>query len=277
MCRPGTYTRTAALDNLIDSFLSGNDAGLPQAPEKQIISLGAGTDTRCLRLFSQRSSPVVTYHEVDFPTISKQKLTTVSASPRLRQVLPNPVELEGGSWRTQSSTGSDLWCHGVDLRQLARTEEPPPVLLQGLKTDVPTLLVSECCLCYLQTSEAAGVIKAFTDRIPNLGIVIYEPTKPDDPFGRMMVSNLAARGIRMPTLEKYREPRDQESRLRDAGFDQVRQMTVDGIWEKWIPESEKERVDGLEGLDEVEEWKLLAGHYIVAWAWKGSGFESWLQ
>jgi [phosphatase 2A protein]-leucine-carboxy methyltransferase len=150
-------------------------------------------------------------------------------------------------------------------------------VLQGLKTDVPTLLVSECCLCYLQTSEAGEVIKWFTDRIPNLGIVIYEPIKPDDPFGRMMVSNLAARGIRMPTLEKYREPRDQEGRLRDAGFDHVRQMTVDEIWEKWIPETEKERVDGLEGLDEVEEWKLLAGHYIVAWAWKGTGFGSWLR
>lgn len=260
------------MDHLVDLFLSKDDADLPQ--ERQIISLGAGTDTRCLRMFSEQSSPVVTYHEVDFPTICKQKFTAISTTPRLGQILPNPVELGGGSWRAQAPSGSELWCHGIDLRDLARTEDTS--VLKGLKTNVPTLLVSECCLCYLQTSEAGDLIKWFTDRIPNLGIVIYEPIKPDDPFGRMMISNLAARGIGMPTLEKYREPRDQESRLRDAGFDEVRQMTVDEIWEKWIPASEKERVDSLEGLDEVEEWKLLAGHYIVVWASKGSGFGPWL-
>ena len=115
----------------------------------------------------------------------------------------------------------------------------------------------------------------FAHKIPNLGVVIYEPVKPDDPFGRMMVSNFSARGIRMPTLEQYKQPVDQEKRLRDAGFDQVRQLTVDEIWEKWVSESEKERVDGLEGLDEVEEWKLLAGHYMIVWGWKGSGFDAW--
>lgn len=77
----------------------------------------------------------------------------------------------------------------------------------------------------------------------------------------------------MPTLEIYRRPTDQEVRLREAGFNEVRQMTVDDIWERWIHEDEKERVDSLEGLDEVEEWKLLAGHYIVAWGWKGDGFK----
>ena len=76
----------------------------------------------------------------------------------------------------------------------------------------------------------------------------------------------------MPTLDVYRQPADQEVRLREAGFEQVRQMTVDNIWQRWVNSDEKERVDGLEGLDEVEEWKLLAGHYIVAWGWKGDQF-----
>lgn len=75
----------------------------------------------------------------------------------------------------------------------------------------------------------------------------------------------------MPTLEVYKEPRDQEERLREAGFDEVRQMTVDKIWERWVGEEEKERVEGLEMLDEVEEWVLLAGHYIVVWGWRGEG------
>lgn len=270
--RAGTYTRTTALDILVDQFLSESD-GHPTA-EKQIVSLGAGTDTRCLRLLSQSLPRAITYHEVDFPVICDSKFSTVSKQAALRTILQVPVYVEGDkSWKAQSQNGSQLWCHGLDLRELAHAGDTSK--LNGIKTDLPTLLISECCLCYLQMAEAEGVIKYFADRIPDLGIVLYEPVKPDDPFGRMMISNLAARGVRMPTLDAYKEPQDQETRLRDAGFAQVKVMTVDRIWDTWVPEKEKERVDCLEGLDEVEEWKLLAGHYVVAWAWRGAGFERW--
>lgn len=75
----------------------------------------------------------------------------------------------------------------------------------------------------------------------------------------------------MPTLEAYPTPADQERRLREeGGFEQVRCRTMDRIWERWVSEGEKRRVDEVEGgLDEVEEWVLLAGHYVVAWGWKG--------
>ncbi|KAJ0115384.1 hypothetical protein J7T55_012663 [Diaporthe amygdali] len=278
----GTYTRTTALDRLINAFL-GPDFGANEPLQfRQIVSLGAGTDTRCFRLFSsQRRRRGLIYHEVDFPSISSRKRMIVQATPALRSVLPGPVPTDDGaasaSWRsTPEGEGNQYWCHGLDLRDLAGDDgEDDPLLskLKGLRTDVPTLLISECCLCYLETAEARSVIKRFTHRIPDLGLVIYEPVKPDDAFGRQMASNLAARRIRMPTLEVYKQPRDQEQRLRDAGFKEVRQKTVDSIWGQWVSEEEKERVDGLEGLDEVEEWQLLAGHYIVAWGWKGPHFD----
>jgi [phosphatase 2A protein]-leucine-carboxy methyltransferase len=274
LLRTGTYTRTTALDILVDQFLSANNEQTSR--EKQIISLGAGTDTRSLRLFSQPRSQIITYHEVDFPVISDNKFATVSKQAALRTLLPDPVFLgEDRSWKAQSPNGSQLWCHGLDLRELAQAGDTPQ--LNGIRADLPTLLISECCLCYLQPSEATDVIKYFTDRIPDLGIILYEPIKPDDPFGKMMISNLAARGVRMPTLSAYKEPTDQERRLQDAGFEQVKVMTVDKIWDTWVSQEEKERVDVLEGLDEVEEWKLLAGHYVVAWAWRGAGFEGWTR
>ncbi|KAJ9155007.1 Leucine carboxyl methyltransferase 1 [Pleurostoma richardsiae] len=270
----GTYTRTTALDTLIDSFLSSPDDGT--VPERQIVSLGAGTDTRCFRLFSRPAQGVrLTYHELDFPLMTSKKLQIVQGVPRLRQILPDPVS-EGISWRSRPRDGCEYWCHGEDLRNLTHREhEGAPPNLKGLRTDVPTLLISECCLCYLETSEAQDAIRWFTDKIPNIALVLYEPIKPDDPFGKMMVSNLAARRIRMPTLEVYKEPEHQDARLREAGFTEVRHRLIDDIWETWVSEEEKERVDSLEGLDELEEWKLLAGHYIIAWGWRGSGFERW--
>ncbi len=202
----------------------------------------------------------------------------VRATPLLRQVLPDPTAQADGSWHVRTETGNQLWCHGRDLRELSKSpSQDSPAILAGLRTDVPTLLISECCLCYQETSEAKAVIEWFTSKIPSIGILIYEPIRPDDAFGRVMVSNLAARDIAMPTLAVYKERGDQETRLKDAGFDSVRQMTVDEAWDRWVPAEEKERVNSLEGLDEVEEWHLLARHYIIAWGWRGGGFGPWLE
>lgn len=281
----GTYTRTTALNRLIDSFLDPGPSGSGELQEaRQIISLGAGTDTRCFRLFSpQGRRRGLIYHEIDFPPCSSRKRMIVQSTSALRNILPDPVPTEDGtgsaSWRSNpEGEGNQYWCHGLDLRDLSKDHwrsDASSSRLRGLRTDVPTLLVSECCLCYLESPEAKDVVEYFVDRIPNLGLVLYEPVKPDDAFGRQMVSNLAARKIQMPTLDAYKNPKDQEDRLRQAGFEEVRQKTVDDMWGHWVSEEEKERLDGLEGLDEVEEWQLLAGHYIIAWGWKGQGFSGW--
>lgn len=260
----GTYTRTTALDRLISSFLSST-----ATQERQIISLGAGTDTRCFKLFSQPNQAGLIYHEIDFPAIASKKLHLVNAIPQLRNIIPNTVA-ENNSWGSSSlQNGCQYWCHGLDLRDLLKDDAKP---LRGIRADTPTLLISECCLCYLEIPEAKGVTDYFTESIPNLATIIYEPIYPDDPFGKQMVSNLAARRIRMPTLDAYQDPAKQNSRLKEAGFDLTRSLTIGDVWRKWIAEDEKERVDNLEGLDEVEEWNLLADHYIVAWAWRGDGF-----
>ncbi|KAL8371886.1 hypothetical protein RB595_001611 [Gaeumannomyces hyphopodioides] len=270
----GTYTRTSGLDTFIDRFVAAPEGADERPQERQIVSLGAGTDTRSLRLLSRPGVSGIVYHEIDFPLICAKKLNIIKA-PALRHLLSTPtVEDDGSSWCCQTPDGkSQLHFHGLDLRQLTQQPEESP--LKGLRTDIPTLLVSECCLCYLETSEARDVIKWFADKIPNLGVLIYEPTKPDDPFGKTMVSNLAARGIAMPTLQDYRLPADQDARLKALGLEHARHLTVDNVWANWVPEPEKERVDSLEGLDEVEEWKLLAGHYVISWGWRGSGFRLW--
>ncbi|KAI1493770.1 S-adenosyl-L-methionine-dependent methyltransferase [Biscogniauxia mediterranea] len=263
----GTYTRTAALDRLVSSFLSGREGG-----ERQIISLGAGTDTRCFKLLSQPTQAGLIYHEIDFPVIARKKLQLVNSIPSLRAIIPN-AKVEGETWSNQQlPNGCQYWCHGLDLRDLLKEDFNS---INGVRTDIPTLLISECCLCYLEVPESSNIIKHFTDRIPSLSVIVYEPIHPNDPFGKQMVSNLAARRIRMPTLEEYTDSNKQEARLRDAGFDFTKSLTIEKIWEKWITTEEKERVDSLEGLDELEEWNLLAGHYIVAWAWRGKGFEGW--
>ncbi|KAG5755490.1 hypothetical protein H9Q69_001595 [Fusarium xylarioides] len=280
----GTYTRTISLDTLIESFLDGDQDSEQGAGPKQVVSLGAGTDTRPFRLFFSESRPGLVYHELDFEVVTSKKLRTVQATPKLRNILKDATQLTEHSW-SANPTGCEYYCHGQDLRGFSQSKTPKEedetepttkeISLPGLRTDIPTLLLSECCLCYLTATEASDVLNFFSSRIPNLGTIIYEPIRPDDAFGKMMVSNLAARRIQMPTLQMYQTPEDQRARMSKAGFEKVYHMTIEDIWQNWVSADEKRRVDSLEGLDEVEEWKLLAAHYIVVWASKGEGFESW--
>lgn len=269
----GTYVRTTALDLLIDSFLKSTPASSP----KQILSLGAGTDTRYFRLRARGAHQELIYHEFDFPRVSAAKLQIVKSQPEIflrdgAEVFQDDGDgmLEGGEWgigmRDGEQSGARYFCHPLDLRSLPARET-----VHGLKSDVPTLVISECCLCYLEPSIASSVISWFTTRIPSLGIVLYEPIEPSDAFGQMMAGNLAARGIVMPTVDVFKTLSDQEQRMREAGYGAgAGAQTIERIWERWVGEGERERVDGLEGLDEVEEWQMLARHYAVVWGWTES-------
>ncbi|KAG9235160.1 S-adenosyl-L-methionine-dependent methyltransferase [Amylocarpus encephaloides] len=294
----GTYARTTALDILINAFLSHEPLSTDDiTPTRQIISLGAGTDTRYFRLRAKNMHHNLIYHEFDFPSVCATKRQITSGS---RSLSMQDDSMELFAWQENKTTEEDqepAWgfarredssdirycCHPLDLRSLPYT--PPMSLLDyftGVRSDIPTLIISECCLCYLEVENAQEVVEWFADRIESLGIILYEPIGVDDPFGQMMVSNLAARNITMPTVKVYKTLDDQKRRLSDliihttddGGAQEAE--TVGNIWEKWISPQEKERVDNLEGLDEVEEWQMLARHYAVVWGWRGkSGWENW--
>ncbi|KAL4750685.1 leucine carboxyl methyltransferase 1 [Aspergillus terricola var. indicus] len=291
----GTYVRTTAIDQLVASFLGLKADSDPtwNTKKKQIISLGAGSDTRVFRLLSLRPALDIVYHEIDFAVNNIAKIKAIRGTPLLQRVL-------GQSQVSISDEGDELHSpayhiHAVDLRTLAQKGEgdgltgrdPRHRLQDFVDTTLPTLLLSECCLIYLSPNEAAGVVRYFTQTLfpaseesEALALVLYEPIRPDDAFGRTMVANLAARGIQLQTLHQYASLRAQRQRLREHGFNGGQAAAdVDFLWERWVTEDEKERVAGLEMLDEVEEWKLLAQHYCVAWGWRegSTRFAGWRE
>ena len=273
----GTYVRTTAIDRLVHNFLSA-EPGV----KKQIISLGAGSDTRFFRLQASGSycPESMIYHELDFAANTTSKISTLIQTKSIKGCVAGPLEI--------SSDGSKLHSpkyhiHPVDLRSLFPSEDPmnpkaKPVALDHVDVTLPTLLISECCLIYLEPAAAEGVLEYFASLFPSstsLGVALYEPINPFDSFGKMMVSNLAARGIVLQTLQKYHSLEIQKTRLRKHGFIGAAAEDVDFLWENWISAKEKERVAALEMVDEVEEWKLLAQHYCVAWGWRGKEDSVW--
>ncbi|KAL4795338.1 leucine carboxyl methyltransferase 1 [Aspergillus venezuelensis] len=288
----GTYVRTTTIDQLVARFLGltpDSDATW-KSEKKQIISLGAGSDTRMFRLLSMRPAPDIIYHELDFAVNNVAKIRAIRGTPILQRVLGRPEDV------SISEAGDELrtpnyYIHAVDLRTLAHEGDGNATTAHKLKefvdSSLPTLLLSECCLVYLSPNEASDVVRYFThtlfpanEKSEALALILYEPIRPDDAFGRTMVANLATRGIQLQTLHKYASLEAQRRRLREQGFDGGQAAAdVDFLWERWVAEEEKERVAGLEMLDEMEEWKLLAQHYCVAWGWRegSTRFSGWRE
>ncbi|KFY74608.1 hypothetical protein V499_05355 [Pseudogymnoascus sp. VKM F-103] len=260
----GTYVRTIVLDRLIENFINAHPS-----QNVQIISLGAGTDTRYFRYLDRGHKDQILYHELDFPIISANKLAFVNRSDKLappgsefnalRAVPDHEPEKKMWGYFTDGEKKAGYLFHPVDLRSL-------PAEIDNIRTDLPTLLVSECCLCYLTTEQADAVLNFFTSRIPTIGTVIYEPTNPTSAFGRVMTSNLAARNLAMPSISTYDSLDAQLERLRAAGLDMFQEgASISWLWDNWIEDEEKVRLGQMQMFDEEEEWRLLGRHYLVVW------------
>ena len=215
----------------------------------------------------------VIYHEVDFASNTRQKISAIRKSANLSERIGSPTEI---IFQETELDGPYYHIHAIDLRTMRPGNASNAGSMRHVDTSLPTLLLSECCLIYLEPSAADAVVNCFTEQLfPSstpLGLVLYEPINPFDAFGKVMVSNLAQRGIVLQTLQKYNSLEAQKGRLRGQGFvDGQEALDVNSIYERWVEENEKERVSGVEMLDEVEEWILLARHYCVAWGWRNGG------
>ncbi|KAF2031095.1 leucine carboxyl methyltransferase [Setomelanomma holmii] len=259
----GTYVRTTAIDELVTKFLLTDPSSA-----KQIISLGAGTDTRFFRLLDLYPNTRLVYHEIDFPTNTVAKITCIQKQPLLyRKLLHIPT--------TSTSYHSDTYnMHALDLRSLASSsDDAPRPKIPNLDPTLPTLILSEMCLVYLQPLTVQKIVSSLLTHYLRLtspaSIILYEPILPLDAFGRTMISNLRSRNIHLHTLTAYPELGDQRVRLKGYGFDEAAKAEdTSYIWRKWISEEEKERVGSLEFLDEFEELELLLRHYCIAWGWR---------
>ncbi|OQN99854.1 hypothetical protein B0A48_14624 [Cryoendolithus antarcticus] len=254
----GTYVRSQAIDHLMELALNDETQAC-----RQVISLGAGSDTRYFRM-SQNYR--VQYHELDFEANISTKRAAFERSSELTS-----------HEKRYTMTGAAHHLHAIDLRELASDDAPT---LPHIDWTLPTVILSECCLCYLAPDTAGAVIRYFTSRLQSsVGLILYEPIRPNDAFGKTMVTNLGSRGIHLQTLKRYHSLEAQRHRIKLAGLDAGQgARDVYQIWESeaWISRAERERVEALEWLDEIEEWKLLACHYCVAWGWRGQHFsETW--
>ena len=196
----GTHARTWAIDALVDQFLDAHDDTC------QVLSLGAGTDSRFWRLKKERQHqasnaapprwPCANWVEVDFPEQTAPKARAIATKPDLKSWLGSSVRIERGGL---GLSAEDYTLLPGDLRHLDQLSDS--LLVGGTSTTkppldrtLPTLLLLECVLVYLEPEITSSLLTWFCEtfhQVRGSAIVGYDPFRLQDQFGTVMKRNLA--------------------------------------------------------------------------------------
>jgi tRNA wybutosine-synthesizing protein 4 len=164
----------------------------------------------------------------------------------------------------------------ADLRNVASLDAA--LAEAGLNRELPTLFLAECVLVYMPDAAASQLLRwAARGPGPTL-FAAFEMVKPEDAFGQVMLRHLRARGCELHGMVSHPNLPAQRLRFSAAGFEdpgEGRPCAWDmlAVYDLFLDPAERRRVEDLELLDELEEWRLLMGHYCLALAANGPGCE----
>ena len=224
----------------------------------QIINLGAGCSTLFWRLKKDGTidSSKVSFYEVDLKDTALAK----------RRIIQSREELSSLTKEGYVLVSADL----RDMRGVQKCLEE-----QSLKSDIPTLLISECTLMYLPPKSSSAVISwASTFFSSRLAFITYEPFRPEDKYGAMMIKNFRERGCDLLTMKEFPCLKSQKARYEKRGFTDVRVLDMVHIFSSHLDQKVLRKILRLEMFDEFEEWNLIQGHYCFVLALRDDGDSS---
>ena len=282
---------------LIRRFLELAPRGEGEGASRQVLVLGAGFDTAAFQLQREGALAGSAYFELDFADVVREKSRIVREQRLLCGSLCGPAAggepLDGrieacpdtGELTVQASADSGRYClRAVDLRQLECVRET--LMQAGFDTALPTLVVAECVLIYMEAQHSDALIEWVGSSLPRAAFLVYEQIRPHDPFGRMMVGNIAARGCPLRSIgallacpasasgphraalraAQYPDLEDVCGRFRSRGWDWAVAQDMDAVYRHVLDADEKARTERLEMFDEFEEWHMLMQHYCLLYA-----------
>ncbi|SJX65056.1 related to PPM1-carboxyl methyltransferase [Sporisorium reilianum f. sp. reilianum] len=233
----GTYLRCSTIDAEIETFLKQGDG------QKQIISIGAGSDSRYWRFMSDAdlSQRLHHYVEIDFAENTSQKLSRILRSPILRSHLDptstihgvplteltqqsQSVDPQSNTSETQRSDvvrSSKYTLLAADVRRL-HPDTPPTQRIDvdrllfaentHLDPALPTLVLFECVLAYIAPDRADWLVALLGRTFAQIHALSYDialagdsdhPAPTPSRFGKVMLQNLEMRKLSLPGAKAY--------------------------------------------------------------------------
>lgn len=265
----GTFVRVAAIDAICEQFApppaSSSSAASGEQPQRQILSLGAGLDTRAWRM-RRTGSSLRRYVEVDLPQVVALKTKMLRAAQRARA---NGARTTGEHAPAEDAPDGLLAAPedalvSVDLADL---DSLRAALVEArFDPSLPTLVLIECVLVYMAPQLGSSLLRFLSDYLPDAACLAYEMIRPDDAFGRQMRANLESRGLRIPGIDGCSDTSAHEARFAACGWQGADAVDMLHWYDHFLPRAERTRVERLEWLDEMEEWQLLLSHYCFVLA-----------
>ncbi|CAE7437769.1 Lcmt2 [Symbiodinium sp. CCMP2456] len=233
------YTRHLGVLQMQEAFLT---SCIQPGEAYNVVVVGAGFDTGALR----RSWPpgLQGYYEVEFPAVLTRK-----------EALLRRANVELPAW---------LHRCGADLRDLADVESS--LKAAGTDFEVPTLIIAEVVLAYMEPGEGDALAAWAAGRFSNCLFGMYEQIGPYDPFGRFMRRHFLQR--QCPLRSLLARPDIEAQRARFCSFPRVDAADMTSILSA-TPSEELARISGLEPFDEYEEFHLKCTHYFCLAAMSG--------
>ena len=259
----GTYLRCTAIDRVVAAFIRRHG-------DCQVVSFGAGCDSRFLNLKVAGSNPRL-YIEIDFPQITARKAQSLVTKANTKHLIDPKFQIGNGGCDLVSS---DYVLLGCDLRHFKSSVVHKLVSETSFTASLPTLFISECFLIYLDPQHSIDILTTCASMLADgceACFVVYEQIEPNDRFGKVMLDNLASRGIQLKGIQAFPTLQSQIQRFISTGWQNANAITLKQFWYAFVGEDEKMRLDALEPLDEVEEWNLILSHYCLSLASTSTG------
>lgn len=253
----GYFARVAGMKAILDQAVK-------LFADCQIVNLGAGFDTLYWRL-EDEGIHVRSFTEVDLPGVTSKKCHAIrSRKPLLEQLAANDNEVK---FSTNDLHAGNYHLVGVDMRQLSNLQRK---LLQesGLNPSIPTIVLSECVLVYVDLAASAALLRWFAEAFQIAVFINYEQVNMKDKFGQVMIENLKKRGCDLAGVSVCTNLQAQEHRFTDLGWETSKAWDMNEVYHS-LPREEITRIERLEFLDETELLEQLLQHYCITVATKG--------
>nr|CAG4641813.1 EOG090X08O3 [Eurycercus lamellatus] len=253
----GYYARVASITTLVHKFIKAMNGNC------QIVNFGAGFDTLYWKL-QDAGFCVKKFVEIDFPNVTSRKCHHIKNNPKLLQALSSR---DGEIRYTSNELHSSVY-HLVssDLRKLSEVEAKMGEC--SLEFHVPTLILFECVLVYMPLHQSNALLHLIANKFTTTFCINYEQVNMNDRFGDIMLSNLRSRGCTLAGVEACASLKTQEDRFMQNGWDGAQAMEMNQVYHSVLPQSEIQRIEKIEFLDEMELLAQLLHHYCLCVAWK---------
>lgn len=133
----------------------------------------------------------------------------------------------------------------------------------------PTLVLAECVLVYVDPAKVGRMLGWMSEKFSSLTFINYEQLNMEDRFGQVMLDNLMSRGCLLAGVSACTDKKTQEERFISHGWDSATCWNMNEVY-SLLPQSEVQRVEDIERLDEKELLRQLFHHYGLTVARKNS-------